>query len=578
MRPFICASLAIALAGCARDNSSSHAGASATASSTFTDSAARAPAVTAAAQAIDTAALLQHIKDLAADSMEGRAPGTPGEEKAVAYLTQQFQALGLKPGNPDGTFIQKVDLIGYKAHPAASFSARGKTVSLRYPDDYIANSRHNRDETKIDASDVVFVGYGVVAPEYAWDDYKGLDVHGKTILMLINDPAVPAPNAAKGDTTALDTTMFKGKAMTYYGRWTYKYEIATEKGAAAAIIIHETGPAGYPYEVVRSSNSAEQFDVPSADAERRVPVEGWIRLEKAKELFRDAGLNFDSLKAAAKTKDFKPVPLDAKATFDVKIDHREIQSKNVAAKLDGGDKKDEYVVYTAHWDHLGRDTTLKGDQIFNGAADNASGCSALLEIAKAYTKLPAPPRRSILFLSVTAEEKGLVGSKYYAEHPLYPLAKTAANINMDGINQWGRTSDFTVIGLGNSTLDDALTRVLTADGRTVRPDAEPEKGFYYRSDHFEFAKQGVPALDTDAGIDFIGKPNGYGMRKRDEYTSKDYHKPSDEVKKDWDLSGGAQDVRTLFRVGYVVAQTDSMPQWRAGNEFKAKRDSSLANK
>jgi len=366
--------------------------------------------------------------------------------------------------------------------------------------------------------------------------------------------------------------------MTYYGRWTYKYEIATEKGAAAAIIIHETGPAGYPYEVVRSSNSAEQFDVPSADAERRVPVEGWIRLEKAKELFRDAGLNFDSLKAAAKTKDFKPVPLDAKATFDVKIDHREIQSKNVAAKLDGGDKKDEYVVYTAHWDHLGRDTTLKGDQIFNGAADNASGCSALLEIAKAYTKLPAPPRRSILFLSVTAEEKGLVGSKYYAEHPLYPLAKTAANINMDGINQWGRTSDFTVIGLGNSTLDDALTRVLTADGRTVRPDAEPGKGFYYRSDHFEFAKQGVPALDTDAGIDFIGKPNGYGMRKRDEYTSKDYHKPSDEVKKDWDLSGGVQDVRTLFRVGYVVAQTDSMPQWRAGNEFKAKRDSSLANK
>jgi len=307
-------------------------------------------------------------------------------------------------------------------------------------------------------------------------------------------------------------------------------------------------------------------------------VEGWIRLEKAKELFRDAGLNFDSLKTLAKRKDFKPVPLDAKANFDVKIDHRQIQSKNVVAKLEGTDRKDEYVIYSAHWDHLGRDTTLKGDQIFNGAADNASGCAALLDIAQAFTKLPTAPQRSILFLSVTAEEKGLVGSKYYAEHPLYPLNKTAANINMDGINQWGRTSDFTVIGLGNSTLDDVLTRVLTADNRTVRPDAEPEKGFYYRSDHFEFAKQGVPALDTDAGIEFVGKPAGYGMKKRDEYTAHDYHKPSDEVKKDWDLSGGVQDVRTLFRVGYVIANEAPMPQWKAGTEFKAKRDSTMAGK
>ena len=575
IRRYSGAALAIVVAACAGDKGSSNTAAGASAPAAFTDTTATAAAVTAAAQTIDPASLLQHIKDLSADSMEGRAPGTPGEEKAVAYLTQQFQKMGLKPGNPDGTYIQNVDLIGYKAHPTASFTARGKTISLRYPDDYIANSRHNRDSTKIEGSDVVFVGYGVVAPEYSWDDYKGVDVKGKTILMLVNDPAVPAPNAAPGDTAALDTAMFKGKAMTYYGRWTYKYEIASAKGAAAAIIIHETGPAGYPYEVVRSSNSAEQFDVPSADAENRVPVEGWIRLEKAKELVHDAGLNFDSLKAAAKTKDFKPVALDAKANFDVKIDHRQIQSKNVVAKLEGTDKKDEYVIYTAHWDHLGKDTTLKGDQIFNGAADNASGCSAILDIAQAFTKLPTPPRRSILFLSVTAEEKGLVGSKYYAEHPLYPLAKTAANINIDGINQWGRTNDFTVIGLGNSTLDDDLTRILKSDGRVVRPDAEPEKGFYYRSDHFEFAKQGVPALDTEGGIDFIGKPNGYGMRKRDEYTSKDYHKPSDEVKKDWDLSGGAQDVRTLFRVGYLVAQVDTLPSWKPGTEFKAKRDSTL---
>ena len=544
-------------------------------SATFADSTATDSAVVAAARAVSADSLLQHIKDLSADSMEGRAPGTPGEEKAVAYLTRQFQALGLEPGNPDGTFIQKVDLIGYKAHPTASFTARGKTIALRYPDDYIANSRHKRAETKVPASDVVFVGYGVVAPEYGWDDYKGQDMHGKTMLMLVNDPAVAAPGAAPND-SALDSAMFKGRAMTYYGRWTYKYEIATAKGADAAIIIHETGPAGYPYEVVRSSNSAEQFDVPSPGAEKRVPVEGWIRLDKAKELFRAAGLDFDSLKAAAKRKDFKPVALDAKASFDVKIDSREIQSKNVVARFAGGDAKDEYVVYTAHWDHLGRDTSLKGDQIFNGALDNASGTAALLEIARAYTKLASRPKRSVLFLSVTAEEKGLVGAKYYAQHPLYPLANTAADINMDGVNQWGKTSDFTVIGLGNSTLDDVLTRVLRADGRTARSDPEPEKGFYYRSDHFEFAKQGVPALDPESGIDYVGKPNGYGMQKRDEYTNKDYHKPSDEVKPNWDLSGAVDDLRTLFRVGYVVAQTSAMPQWKPGTEFKAKRDSMLA--
>jgi Zn-dependent M28 family amino/carboxypeptidase len=528
-------------------------------------------AADSAAGVITADSMLQHIKDLSADSMEGRGPGTPGEDKAVAYLQAQFKAIGLKPGNPDGTYIQNVDLVGYVAHPKFTLTAGGKNVALKYPDDFIANSRHSRPETKIDNSDVVFVGYGVVAPEYGWDDYKGVDVKGKTILMLVNDP----PVTVAGD-TALDSTVFKGKAMTYYGRWTYKYEIASDKGAAAAIIIHETGPAGYPYDVVRNSNSQEQFDVISPDAEKRVPVEGWIRLEKAKELLSDAGLNFDSLKAAAVKKDFKPVPVNAKATFDVKIDSRKIQSHNVVAKIDGSDKKDEYVVYTAHWDHLGKDTTLKGDQIYNGAADNASGTSELLEIARAYTKLPSPPKRSVLFLSVTAEEKGLVGAKYYATHPLYPLTKTVANINMDGINPWGKTSDYTVIGLGNSTLDDVLTGVLKSNGRTVRADPEPEKGFYYRSDHFEFAKQGVPALDIDAGVDFVGKPNGYGMQKRNEYTEKDYHQPSDEVKPDWDLSGAVDDARVLMKVGYTVAQTDAIPQWKPGTEFKAKRDSMMA--
>ena len=553
---FVAAAAAcLSVAGCAKTSSAS-------AVSTAT--------LDTAAQAITADGILQHIKDLSADSMEGRAPATPGEQKAIAYMQGQFKALGLAPGNPDGTYLQNVDLMGYTSTPTASFTARGKHIALKYPDDFIANSRHNKPETNIDNSDIVFVGYGVVAPEYGWDDYKGVDVRGKTILMLVNDPPVRLPND-----TALDTTMFKGRAMTYYGRWTYKYEIATLKGAAAAIIIHETGPAGYPYAVVRGSNSAEQFDVLSPDAEQRVPVEGWITLDKAKELLGDAGQNFDKLKAAAARKDFTPVTLDAKATFHVKIAARHVQSHNVVAKIEGTDKKDEYVIYTAHWDHLGKDTTLKGDQIYNGALDNASGSSALLEIAKAYTKLPVRPRRSILFLSVTAEEKGLLGAKYYATHPLYPLAKTVADINMDGVNQWGRTNDLTVIGLGNSTLDDVLTSVLASENRVVRPDAEPEKGFYYRSDHCEFAKQGVPALDTDAGIDYIGKPASNGMQKRDEYTNNDYHKPSDEVKPDWDLSGAADDIRVLFKVGDAVANGDSIPQWKPGTEFKAKRDSMM---
>ncbi|MGI8842574.1 MAG: M28 family metallopeptidase [Gemmatimonadaceae bacterium] len=541
---------------------------------TFADSAGSAEAVIAAAQAIDSAQLLTRINDLAADSMEGRSPGTPGEEKTVAYLTSAFQALGLEPGNPDGTYIQNVDLIGYESRPSVAFTAGGRTIPARYPTEYVASSRHDRAKTTVDNSEIVFVGYGVVAPEYDWDDYKGLDVTGKTIIMLVNDPAVKST----GDTSQLDTAMFNGNAMTYYGRWTYKYEIASEKGAAAALIVHETGPAGYPYAVVEGSFSREQIDVPSPNADDRVAVEGWLALGKARELINAAGYDFDSLKTAATRKDFRPVTLNARASFDIDIGVRRIQSKNVVAKLPGSELPDEYVVYTAHWDHLGRDTTVQGDQIFNGALDNASGTASMIEIAEAFTRLETPPRRSILFLAVTAEEKGLLGAKYYASNPLYPLDHTVANINLDGINQWGSTSDLTVVGLGNSSLDDVLTRVLAAENRTVRADAEPEKGFYYRSDHFEFAKQGVPALYVDAGTEFVGRDAGYGMQKREEYTSTDYHALSDHVKPDWDLSGAIDDARVLFRVGYVVAQTPAIPEWKQGTEFKARRDSMMAGR
>jgi Zn-dependent M28 family amino/carboxypeptidase len=519
--------------------------------------------------------ILQHTRTLSADEYGGRGPGTPGEELTVKYLTEQMQRIGLKPGNPDGTYVQKVPLVGMKAEPSMSVTAGDQKFDLKFPDDFVAVSRRTVPETTVSASDLVFVGYGVVAPEYGWDDYKGVDVRGKTIVMLINDPAVPDP----ANPANLDEKMFKGKAMTYYGRWTYKYEIASEKGAAAAIIVHETGPAGYGFEVVQGSWGQENFDITRPDKNMgRVGVESWITLDRARQLFAAGGQDFDALKKAATSKEFRPVPLTAKLDATVKNTVREVQSNNVVGLLEGSDPalRNEYVVYSAHWDHLGTADKGEGDRIFNGAIDNASGTAQVLEIAEGFAKLAARPKRSILFLFVTAEEKGLLGAKHYAENPLYPLTKTLANINVDGVNQWGRTSDVVVVGLGNSTLDDVLRYTLAAEGRTIAPDAEPEKGFYYRSDHFEFAKQGVPALYIDTGTEYIGKSPEFSQQKRDEYTARDYHKPSDEVKPDWDLSGAVEDAQLLLAIGHRVAQGDRFPEWKPGTEFKAKRDQMMS--
>jgi Zn-dependent M28 family amino/carboxypeptidase len=527
-----------------------------------------------AREAITPDGLLAHIKVLASDEFEGRAPGTKGEELSIKYISDQFKKIGLKPGNPDGTYTQEVPLAGIKSEPRMSFTIGDKTIDLKYPDDFVASSARLQPEIKVEKSDVVFVGYGIVAPEYGWDDYKDVDVRGKTLVMLIGDPPIPDSK----DPSKLDEKMFKGKAMTYYGRWTYKYEIAAQKGAAAAIIVHETQPAAYPWQVVRSSWGKENFELDNPNKNMdAVSARSWITLDVAKKIVADCAQDFEGLKKAAVTKDFRPVTLNAKAGIQIKQQIREFKSHNVIGKLEGSDAKlkDEYVIYTAHWDHLGRHPELQGDQIFNGAIDNASGVASVIQIAAAFMKVNPPPKRSVLFMATTAEEAGLLGAKFYAEHPLYPLEKTLADINIDGVNPWGKAHDLEDLTNGNSALDDLLGQAAARQGRVMKPNSEPEKGGFYRVDSFEFAKAGVPVLHAARGIEIIGKPPEYGKQKRDEFVAKHYHQPSDEVDPGWDLSGAVQDVQLLFEVGYQVANGDKFPEWKAGSEFKAKRETML---
>ena len=537
--------------------------------------AAQSPAADPDQQAADR--MLEHVRVLSSDAYEGRAPGTPGEALAVDYVRREFMRLGLLPGNPDGSYIQDVPLVGIVSAPAASFSVAGATLTPAILNEYIAVSRHVAPQVDVKDSPVVFVGYGTVAPEYGWDDYKGADVRGKTVIMLINDPPVRDPL----DPTKLDEKMFKGKAMTYYGRWTYKYEEASAKGAAACLIVHETGPAGYPWAVVAGSWGRENFSLQTPDGDAsRVPVEGWLTLAYARSLLAAAGFDFDALKAAAALRGFRPVDLKATASFAIANKIRPLASRNVVARIDGADpaRRGEYVIYSAHWDHLGRNPRLKGDPIFHGAADNALGCAGILEIARMFAALPAGerPPRSVLFLAVTAEEQGLLGSEYYAQHPLYPLARTLADINIDGMQRAGPARDLEAVGFGNSTLDDLAAAVLREDGRVLVPETDTEKGHFYRSDHFEFAKVGVPSFYTNSGLDIIGKPADYGRMRRDEYVASDYHKPSDVIKPWWDLRGAAQDARVFFRMGLSLARADAWPQWKPGCEFKSRRDAMLA--
>ncbi len=534
--------------------------------------------VDVALQSISTEDMLEHIRTLSSDEFEGRSVGTHGGELTMDYLVAEFQRIGLAPGNPDGTYLQRVPLTGHVSVAHASATVAGKRFALKVPDDAVAWSYRREPQVQVHHSPLVFIGYGVKAPEYGWDDFKGMDLHGKTAQVLINDPQIPDPK----DPRRLDDAMFKGREMTYYGRWTYKYEEAAARGADAMLIIHETATAAYPYQVVINSNFGESFEIRAKEPNPHFPpVPGWITFERARALVAAAGGNLDALKRAALRRDFKPVALDATVDIDVDKKWRELDASNVVGRIEGADPKlgKEVVIYSAHWDHFGWDANLPGskhDQVFHGASDNASGVAALLELAKAFKALPQAPRRTILFMATTAEERGLLGALYYAEHPLYPLSRTLADINIDGINTWGPTRNIEVYGWGQSDLDDVLVRAARTQGRSVVPDQNPELGGFYRADHFEFARAGVPALYTRSGLDFIGKPAGFGASKRAEYIRNDYHKVTDVIKPDWNLSGAAQDVQLLFLVGYDVAQGDAWPQWKTGSEFKPKRDATMA--
>ncbi|NYF31870.1 M28 family metallopeptidase [Sphingopyxis sp. JAI108] len=517
-------------------------------------------------------ATLQEVtKELSSDAYEGRAPGTAGEEKTVAYIIKKYEEAGLKPGN-NGSWTQDVPLVEITAKNATPLTfTGGKTpVTAQYAKDYVAFSYRVQPKTEVKDSDVVFVGYGINAPEKGWNDYAGLDVKGKTVVVLVNDPDWQTKEA-KGE--------FNGRAMTYYGRWSYKYEEAARQGAAAVLIVHDTEPAAYGWNVVESSNTGTQYlaDSKNGGADQTV-ANGWIQLPKAKELFASAGQDFDKLREAAKKKGFKPVALTGvKANFGFDNQISKKMSRNVIGVLPGAKRPDEYVLYTGHWDHLGRCTPVAGDDICNGAVDNASGIAGLVTLAQAFQKVGAPDR-SIVFLAVTAEESGLLGSKYYAENPIFPLAQTVGGVNMDALNASGPAKDIVVVGGGKSELDAYVEKLAKMEGRTVKAEPTPEKGFYYRSDHFSFAKLGVPMFNFGSGEDLVEGGVEAGQKASEDYEKNRYHAPGDEYEAITNWGGMMSDLRLYYAAGRMLAMTDAWPNWVEGDEFRAARDKSRAGK
>ncbi|WP_159816864.1 M28 family metallopeptidase [Colwellia sp. 20A7] len=512
--------------------------------------------VTASYNSINKEQLIEHIKVLSSDEFEGRAPSTKGEALTLDYLTKQLTAIGFQPGNGD-SFLQEVPMVSIEASPEMTLSINGK--DYQYGDEMVMGTSRISDFEQLKNSELVFVGYGVNAPEYNWNDYNGLDVKGKTVVILVNDPGFATQ----------DPELFNGNAMTYYGRWTYKYEEASRQGAEGAIIIHETAPASYGWSVVEHSWSGPQFGFVREDLNKgRVAVEGWINSEVATELFTRAGLNFEQAKIEAAKGSYHVDMGDLSASVSVKNTVKESVSYNFIATLPGSSTPDEHIIYTAHWDHLGKDKSLIGDQIYNGAVDNASGTGALIEVAEAFAKLPVAPERSITIMAVTAEEQGLLGSKYYAANSVIPAAKTVANINMDALGVDGRSSDVSVYGLGQSELDNFLSIAAKKQGRTIAGDPRPAAGIYYRSDHFAFANIGIPALYAKTGKTPVDEATKALRVELGESLSKCYHNLCDEYSDAWDMSGAVEDMQAFFEVGYELSKENVWPQWSKTSEFK----------
>ena len=507
------------------------------------------------------------IRFLASDALEGRGPATRGDQLARLYLATELESLGLQPGGSNGQWQQPFDIVGIKAQFPKTWSFQGKSerVDLTWRDDYIAVSGQQSESVSVDDAELVFVGYGIQAPEYKWDDFKGMSLKGKVLVMLNNDPD-------------WDPKLFAGKRRLYYGRWVYKYESAARQGAAGAIIIHTTASAGYPWQVVQSSWGGEQFELP-AEGEPRIQLKAWATEDATRRMLKASGYDLDKLVAAARSRAFKPVALGIRTSIAFTNKLSRVQTANVAGLLPGSDPKlaDQVVVFSAHHDHFGiGEPDATGDRIYHGALDNASGCAQVLSMARAFVALPQRPRRSLLFLFVAGEERGLLGSMYYARHPTFPPGKIAADLNFDGGNMFGRTRDITLVSQGKASLDQVAEAVAKYQGRVVQPDQFPDRGYYYRSDQFSFAKIGVPALYFDDGTDFVGRPPEWGRQKIEEWELKKYHQPADKLDESWSFDGMIEDAQLGFYSGWIVAQADAMPAWNPGDEFEAARKKALA--
>jgi len=556
---------ALAVAGCGGSDSNTPTPAveaEQAASSVVVEAAGGNPAAVLATQEITDDYMRGIIAEISDDRYEGRGPGSKGDEMARAYLAERMQELGLEPGAADGGWEQPFDLVGVNAQQPESwtFTGHDTSMTLRQWDQFIVGSGVQQERALIEDAELVFAGYAIEAPEYNWDDFKGVDLEGKVLLIMNNDPD-------------WDPDLFGGETRLWYGRWDYKYLSAARQGAVGAIIIHTSPSAGYPFQVVQTSWTGVQFELPAGD-EPRTQMNGWVTEDTARELVAMAGHNLDDLREAAYNRDFEPVPLGITTSLAMDVEITRVQSANVLGVIPGSDPelKDEVVIYTAHHDHLGIGTPNEdGDAIYNGALDNATGVAQILAIAKAIKALPEAPRRSVLINLVGAEEQGLLGSEYYAANPTFPPGKIAANLNYDGGNIWGHTHDVTFVGLGKSTIDQIATLVAKEQGRVVKPDQFADKGYFYRSDQFSFAKIGVPAMYLDTGTDFVDRPPEWGREQQNHYTEVNYHQPTDEYDPSWDLAGMIDDALLGYWTGLAIANADEMPTWMPGDEFEAAR-------